>query len=548
MNFSNFNFNEAIVRAVEDCGYLEPTSIQQQAIPVMMAGQDIIGQSQTGTGKTAAFALPILQNIVPLKKRQPQALILCPTRELCLQVSDEIRKFAKYLQNVRIVSVFGGQPITTQIRDLKGGADIIVGTPGRTIDHINRKTLRFDQLHTLVLDEADEMLNMGFREDIETIIESLPTERQTVLFSATMPKAILDITNKYQTNPHLIQIKQNVKTAEGITQYYYEVNQSEKTQLQIQLIELYKPQLAMIFCNTKKQVDTLTAVLLSNGYQAACIHGDMKQEMRTAVMNRFKKKAINILVATDVAARGIDVDNMDVVFNFDVPQELEYYIHRIGRTGRAGKDGLAITFVTNRQRSYVKQIEKITKSKIEKQPLPTKDDLKKMTFNTIKNDIELALNSPINSEAYNVIKQLEADGYPQRDILAALINEKFKDNALTVIKESSSKKRVVTHKNSTPIEINVGKNQGIAAAHIVSSIADASNIDGKDIGKIRISANSTQVEVPEQFVHEIIDALQQSTIKGLNVSVKRVRKSAGKPASKNRRSRLTDLKSERKKR
>ncbi len=370
MKFNELNLSPEMSRAIADCGYTEATYIQSACIPVVMNGGDVIGQSQTGTGKTAAFAIPIIEMLEVTDRKRPQALILSPTRELAMQVCDEIRKFTKYKEGIRTVAVYGGQQIGKQILELKKGADIVVGTPGRVLDHIRRRTLRFDQCRVLVLDEADEMLNMGFREDIETVIEALPQQRQTVLFSATMPKPILEITSQYQTNPVHIKTPQTQINTPKIEQVYYICPKEAKKEILMQLISMQNPHLAMIFCNTKKMVDELTSDLVSKGYPAAALHGDMKQEMRTGVMDNFKKGKINILVATDVAARGIDVDSMDVVFNYDLPQESEYYVHRIGRTGRAGKEGLAVTLITARQKYALRDLERTTRSKLTQKPLP----------------------------------------------------------------------------------------------------------------------------------------------------------------------------------
>ena len=519
MNFKEFNLPSLLLKAIDEIGYEDTTYIQEKCIPLIMEGIDVIGQSQTGTGKTAAFALPILSSLQETPQRRPQALILCPTRELCIQVCQEMRKFAKYMEGIRIVPIYGGQPITTQIKDLKGGCEIIVGTPGRVLDHINRKTLRFNELQTFVLDEADEMLNMGFREDIETVIKSLPEERQTILFSATMPKPILEITKQYQQNPVLIKVAAEQLTAPNVKQLYYEVNQGSKKELLIQLIELYQPTLSMVFCNTKKVVDDLTAELQEKGYQAACIHGDMKQEMRSVVMDRFKSKKLNILVATDVAARGIDVDGMDIVFNFDVPQELEYYIHRIGRTARAGNEGLAITFITTKQKRYLKQIQQLTKSTIEQKQLPKLEDLRDLRIKNIKKEI-LSLNKYTNNEDVNtLLHELISVGYSEQELLYTLLNEKLGSDDFQEISTPKDTRRVITHKAMTQIQLSVGKKQKVSAAHIVSAISEACHINGKDIGKIKIGENTSIVEIPSQFDTMMMEEISKTTIRGLKVKV-----------------------------
>lgn len=520
MKFNELNLSKELLRAIDDIGYEEATYIQEKCIPLILEGKDIIGQSQTGTGKTAAFAIPLIETIIPSETRRPKALILVPTRELNLQVTDEIRKFTKYKEGIKTVSVYGGTTIQKQIQDIKKGAEIIVGTPGRIIDHLDRKTLKLDECETLILDEADEMLNMGFREDIETIISKLNTNRQTILFSATMPKAILDITHLYQVNPVHIKTKQKEVSASTISQCYYEVNQSDKKIAIMQLLQMHKPKLSMIFCNTKKMVDELCSFLVSKGYPAAAIHGDMKQEMRLAVLQKFKAGLINILIATDVAARGIDIENMDIVFNYDYPQEDEYYIHRIGRTGRAGNKGMAITLITTRQRHLIKNIEKKANATIEKKELPSGDEMLKIQASQIKDEIDKALAKYIPYEIDKIIDELILSGYDLHDVTKALI---YKNMGLDLFEELHKPKEenslVVTHKGTTTIEISLGKNYEIQPAHIVSAIAEASGLNGKDVGKIKVKDNYSLVEIPSQYDKLIIGCLKNTTIKDHNFMV-----------------------------
>lgn len=338
LQFMELNIKPEILKAVASMGFEEMTPIQARAIPVELEGADVIGQAQTGTGKTAAFAIPILQKVNP-KLKKPQAMVICPTRELAIQVADEIRKLAKYMSSVKVLPIYGGQEISKQIRSLKSGVQIIIGTPGRIMDHMRRKTVKFDDICTVVLDEADEMLDMGFREDIETILREIREDRQTLLFSATMPKPILELTRMYQKNPQTIKVIRKELTVPNITQYYYEVRPKNKGEVLSRLLDIYDPKLSVVFCNTKKGVDELVQELQGRGYFAEGLHGDMKQTMRDRVMRSFRNGKTEILVATDVAARGIDVDDVDAVFNYDLPQDEEYYVHRIGRTGRAGKQG-----------------------------------------------------------------------------------------------------------------------------------------------------------------------------------------------------------------
>ena len=362
--------DKRIVRSLAEMGFTRFTPIQEQTIPALLAGKDVIGQAQTGTGKTAAFGIPLLQN-TDLECRDVQAIVLCPTRELAIQAAEELRKFAKYMHGIKILPVYGGQEIGRQIKALKA-VQIIVGTPGRVMDHMRRHTLRLQTLRMVVLDEADEMLNMGFREDIEQILKDVPKERQTALFSATMPQPILDITHTYQkTDAEYVKVTPKELTIPLVKQYCYEVRHDTKKEVTARLLEYYAPTRSLIFCNTKKMVDELAKYLKEKGYQAEGLHGDLSQAQRDRVMNGFRGGTVNILIATDVAARGIDVDDVEAVFNYDVPQDIEYYVHRIGRTGRAGRTGKSFTLVTGRERSRLREIERFCNTRIEKGQLPS---------------------------------------------------------------------------------------------------------------------------------------------------------------------------------
>ena len=347
IKFEDLNLDAKILRAVTDMGFEAASPIQGQSIPLELEGLDIIGQAQTGTGKTAAFGIPLLQKVDP-KSKKLQAIILCPTRELAIQVSEEIRRLAKYMHGVKVLPIYGGQEIGRQIRSLKDGIQVIIGTPGRVMDHMRRKTLKLEHVHTVVLDEADEMLNMGFLEDMETILSELPEERQTVMFSATMPPAIAEIAKKFQKDPEIVKVVKKELTVPKVTQYYYEVKPKTKVEVMCRLLDMYDPKLSIVFCNTKRQVDDLVQELQGRGYFAEGLHGDLKQMQRDRVMNSFRNGRTDILIATDVAARGIDVDDVEAVFNYDIPQDDEYYVHRIGRTGRAGREGKAFSLVVGR--------------------------------------------------------------------------------------------------------------------------------------------------------------------------------------------------------
>ena len=338
LKFTELSLSSETLKAVTEMGFEEATPIQSLSIPVIMQGKDVIGQAQTGTGKTAAFGIPILE-MLDQKDKKTQAVVLCPTRELAIQVAEEMRSLAKYKKHFTILPVYGGQPIERQIHALMRGVQIVIGTPGRVIDHLNRRTLRLEGVRMVVLDEADEMLDMGFREDIEFILQTVPKERQTVFFSATMPKAFMALTSAFQKNPQHIKITHNKLAAPDIEQFYFEVKENLKLEILTRVVDIHDFQLALIFCNTKRKVDEVVEHLQARGYAADGIHGDMNQVQRDRVMDKFRKGTVELLVATDVAARGIDVQDIEAVFNYDVPQDEEYYIHRIGRTGRAGKSG-----------------------------------------------------------------------------------------------------------------------------------------------------------------------------------------------------------------
>jgi ATP-dependent RNA helicase DeaD len=371
-NFSELNISATTLKAVSRMGFEEATPIQEGTIKFGLEGRDIIGQAQTGTGKTAAFGIPLIEKIDP-KNSNIQALIIAPTRELAVQVSEEIYKIGQD-KRVKILSVYGGQEIGRQIRALKNGPHVIVGTPGRILDHINRRTLKLDNVQTLVLDEADEMLNMGFIEDINTILESVPPERQTLLFSATMPAPIRKIAEKFMKNPEMVKIQSKEMTVENIEQFYVKALEREKFDVLSRVINVHQPELAIIFGRTKRRVDELSQALSIRGYLAEGIHGDLSQSKRMSVLKQFKENKIDILVATDVAARGLDISGVTHVYNYDIPQDPESYVHRIGRTGRAGKKGMAITFVTPREMGYLRIVEETTKKRMTPLTPPTSDE------------------------------------------------------------------------------------------------------------------------------------------------------------------------------
>jgi ATP-dependent RNA helicase DeaD len=369
IQFKDLSLSESLNQAIVDMGFEEASDIQGQAIPPLLAGRDLIGQAQTGTGKTCAFAIPIVERIDPLSKNV-QALVLCPTRELAVQVAEEFRKLLKHKRFISVVAIYGGDPIQKQLRALQKRPQIIVGTPGRVIDHLGRKTLRLNAVQSVVLDEADEMLNMGFVDDIEKILAFTPKERQTIFFSATLPKAILDLKDRYQNNPVHIQVARQKRTTALIDASYYEIHRRKKMEMLVYLLEQHQFQLGLIFCNTKIQVEELVDRLQVKGYAAEGLHGGMPQRKRDQVMQRFRKGTVHFLIATDVAARGIDVSNIEAVFNYDLPLDQEFYIHRVGRTGRAGKSGMAITFVEKSQLPRLRNFLRCPEISLRRENLP----------------------------------------------------------------------------------------------------------------------------------------------------------------------------------
>jgi len=422
IKFSDLGISEEILRAVEEMGYTQPSPIQLQAIPFVLQGRDLIGQAQTGTGKTAAFAIPII-DLVDAEFNKPQAIILCPTRELAVQVEGEFQKLAKYHKKINSVAIYGGESIDRQIRVLKKGVQIVVGTPGRVQDHINRGTLRLEDAGIIVLDEADEMLDMGFRDDIEAILQEMPEERQTVFFSATMAKPILDLTRKYQKDPEIIKVAKNELTVAKIDQVFYEVKQSLKMELMARLMNIHNYALSVVFCNTKRMTDEVTESLGARGILAEALHGDLSQAQRDKVMGKFRKGICTVLVATDVAARGIDVDNVEAVFNFDIPLDEEYYVHRIGRTGRAGKSGTAITFITGRREMMkLKDLERFTKATINKMTPPSVTELVELKKTQFIKDVHRVLSKQEDNQLFEAtIGQMLSEGLTQEQISLGLL-------------------------------------------------------------------------------------------------------------------------------
>ena len=530
MKFDELNIDERILRAIEDMGFEETSPIQTQAIPAVCEGIEVVGQAQTGTGKTAAYTIPMLMKIDPQIKK-PQAIVLCPTRELAVQVAEEIRKLAKYMSDIKVLPVYGGQEIVRQIKSLKTGVQIIVGTPGRVMDHMRRKTVKFDNINMVILDEADEMLDMGFREDMETILTETPEDRQTVMFSATMPKAIMDIARNFQKDARIIKVVRKELTVSNIEQFYYEVRPKNKTEVLCRLIDIYNPRLSVVFCNTKRQVDELISELKGRGYFADGIHGDMKQQQRDRVMDDFRSGKVDILIATDVAARGIDVDDVDMVFNYDIPQDEEYYVHRIGRTGRAGRSGMALSFISGKEVYKLKDIERYCKTKILAKPVPSLDDVKNTKLDNMFDKIRQTIEEGGLTDMVNLVEEhVNQEEYTSMDMAAALLKMLIGD---TLDREDEVEEfHFDTDKDDSRMVrlfINIGKKDKIKPANILGAIAGESGMPGKLVGAIDMMDNYTFVDVPAIHAEKILKVMNDNVqIKGRRVNVEKANQSRGK--------------------
>src|SRR5436190_10369524 len=431
--FSELGLSAEVLKAIDKLGFEQASPIQASAIPILMEGGDVVGQSQTGSGKTAAFAIPAIEKVDP-KQRSVQVLILCPTRELAIQVSEEVHKLALYKTSVHALPIYGGQSFERQLVGLRQGANIVIGTPGRVMDHMRRGTLKLAGVKMAVLDEVDVMLNMGFREDIEVILQAAPVERQTVFFSATIPRPIQQLIEKYSRNPQQVRIEQKALTVPTVEQIYYEVARDYKIELLTRLIDIHDLKLGIIFCNTKRMVDDLVEHLNTQGYSADRLHGDMTQMMRDRVMNKFRKSGLEFLVATDVAARGIDVENIEVVFNYDLPYDGEDYVHRIGRTGRRGRSGRAISFASGREVFQIRNIERYTNTRIHRGKIPTEGEVEEARANVFLDKLRLTLRSGEFKRQDHLIERLLEEGFSSTDIASALLHQLQADGPAAPVK------------------------------------------------------------------------------------------------------------------
>ena len=528
MKFTELGLLPEMQRAIDELGFETATDIQAEAIPAVREGRDVIGKSQTGTGKTLAFAIPAIEKIDRDEaETSVQVLILCPTRELAQQGADEIKKLTRFMQGVWVTDVYGGAPMDRQIAHLKK-CNLVIGTPGRVMDHMRRGTLSLANVKLVVLDEADEMLSMGFREDIETILKDVPETRQTVLFSATMPDPILELTETYLTEPHMIEINREQVTLENIRQIYVDVPMGRKLDALNLLLRAYEPRLCMIFCNTKAMVEEVTQYLVRNGFAAEALHGDLNQSQRTRVMDAFKSARIPLLVATDVAARGIDVNDIDYVINYDVPGHDEYYVHRIGRTGRAGKEGTAITICSGRRQFYmIRDLARVAKSEIKQVPLPTVKEIREKQQNKQRETLLATITEGVAQNYQDMVSEMLEAGCDLQMIAAAALQTAFQKDELS-LEDIVFERRSASGGMYRKLIISVGRRQKIAPNHVVSAVCERTDLSGKEIGKIEIYDDKTIVGVPADRAEQVVHALKGLKINGAPATV---RLSAEKPSA-----------------
>jgi ATP-dependent RNA helicase DeaD len=518
MNFDDFNLSKETMKSIAEIGFEEPTPIQVSAIPLIMAGHDIVGQAQTGTGKTAAFGIPIVENCH--KGKNPFAIILEPTRELAVQVAQELLMIGKF-KKISVLPIYGGTSIERQIKILQRGVNVIVGTPGRVMDHMQRRTISLSDIKIVVLDEADEMLDMGFVEDMEKIIKATPSERQTLLFSATIPQPIMNIAKRYMRNPEKIRVNANDIVIPKIKQIFYEVREADKVNALSRLLDVEDPQLAIVFCHTKRSVDEVSTKLEQMGYNAGALHGDFTQASRDEVMNKFKTGMLDILVATDVAARGLDIKDVTHVINYSIPQNPDSYVHRIGRTGRAGKSGIAITFVTPREYNHLRLIEKTAKTSIGRKKLPSQNEVIAAKKKNILKDLSGVIQENKHAEYLSMVKDF-SDHYDSGDIAAAALYSLYGETKYTETKERPLEER---EEGTGPVRLfmTVGRKDNIKTGDIVKSIVSEAGIPFKKIGKINVFDKFTFVEVPREYSDRIIRSLNDVMMKGRRIKVQQAK-------------------------
>ncbi|MEI6354684.1 MAG: DEAD/DEAH box helicase [Methylococcus sp.] len=578
LSFDDLELSPAILKTIREIGYESPSPIQAASIPHLLAGRDLLGQAQTGTGKTAAFALPILTRI-DVSQRVPQALVLAPTRELAIQVAEAFQTYARHIEGFHILPVYGGQGMGQQLRQLARGVHVIVGTPGRVMDHLRRETLNLDHLKTLVLDEADEMLRMGFIEDVEWILEHTPETRQTALFSATMPAVIKKIANRHLNNPAEIRIQSKTSTVEAINQQFWLVSGLQKLEALTRILDADDIDAMIIFVRTKTETVELAEKLEARGYEAAALNGDMTQILREKVIDRLKKGALDIVIATDVAARGLDVERITHVVNYDIPYDTETYVHRIGRTGRAGRKGTAILFVTPRERRMLMAIERATRQPIQQMRLPTLRDIADKRIEQFKSQlIETMENHDLGFYRGLIDAMVSEDVGQAADLAAAIAHLLYRDRPLAVndepeppardfprdfqddrprSRERSEPRQAPRRDRDTPdfkrpegdmrqFTIDVGRTHGVMPKDIVGAIANEGGIGARQIGSIKLFDTYSTVELPQGLPNEVFQALSRTFIRGQRINLQPVDAGSRKPVAVPKRSYGSDKAGEKK--
>ncbi|MBJ6142501.1 DEAD/DEAH box helicase [Hymenobacter sp. BT559] len=519
VRFDELNLSPELQRAITEMGYEEASPIQSAAIPVLLEGKDVIGQAQTGTGKTAAFSIPAIEGVNG-DSRDVQVIVLCPTRELAVQVSGEIQKLGKYKRGLAVVPIYGGSSYDRQFRALERGVQIVIGTPGRVMDHIERGTLKLDKATKIILDEADEMLDMGFRDDIEYVLSKMPENRQTVFFSATMSKPILEMTKKYQRDPQTVKVNHKEMTVSNIEQSYFEVRGPQKKDVLTRVLDMYNLKSTIIFANTKRMVDEIVSDLQAKGYFADGLHGDMSQAQRQNTLDKFRKSTLEILVATDVAARGIDVDNVEAVFNYDLPADEEYYVHRIGRTGRAGKSGRAFTFVSGRDIYKLRDIMRFTKADIKLEQVPSFADVSEVKTTLFLNQIKEVIEKGNLDKYVGRVQRLldQSEDVTSLDIAAALLKMTMKEDKRAEQSLDAGRERGASRPGYTRLFISMGKKDRLHPRDVVELISENTALQGNKVGDIALYDKFSFVEVPAEYADEVVTQLGRSSIQGQPVT------------------------------
>ena len=541
LTFADLPLSEAVIKAVQDVGYESPSPIQAQSIPYLLERRDLLGLAQTGTGKTAAFALPLLSNI-DLKQRDPQVLVLTPTRELAIQVAEAFQRYARHMKGFHVLPVYGGQDMRSQLRSLQRGAHVIVGTPGRVMDHLRRESLRLDNLKTVVLDEADEMLRMGFVDDIEWIMERTPADRQVALFSATMPYQIRKIADTHLKEPATVEIRAKTATVDTISQKVCMVSGFNKIDALTRILEVEPFDAMIIFVRTKTATVELAEKLEARGFAAAALNGDMSQALREKVVERLKKKSLDILIATDVAARGLDVERISHVVNYDIPYDTEAYVHRIGRTGRAGREGTAILFATHRERRMLRAIESATRQRIDTMRLPSMSDVRDIRISQFKEDVLKVVSMGDELEVFReIVAELEQENdLSYEDMAAALCFMAQKERPFPDAKEPEPTRRESregrergerrdgerrggrerSNEGMVRYRVELGRDHGINPGDLVGAIANEGKISGQSIGHIRLFDSCSSVYLPEGIASSVLDVLKDAKIRNRPMALK----------------------------